>query len=251
MKKLLLVLGMITCMLGTAACGKVEEDTSANVIMSEEDAISNAEYVVELLYMVDSQGMADQYADYPVVMNALDSWRKAAADMGDYKEIKDSEATVEEKSAVVNVTVAGSKRDAVVEVVLDKTGFTSISTNVVYSTGEKMEKAALNTLMGMGTVFVVLIVISFIIGLFVYIPRIQEKFSKKTTGTADRAANTNTQAVNNTIAQIIEKEEELTDDLELVAVISAAIAASEGAESTDGFVVRSIKRANTRKWQNA
>ena len=33
-----------------------------------------------------------------------------------------------------------------------------------------------------------------------------------------------------------------TDDLELVAVIAAAIAASEGAVTTDGFVVRSIIR---------
>ena len=39
-------------------------------------------------------------------------------------------------------------------------------------------------------------------------------------------------AVDNTIAQIIEKEE-LSDDYELVAVIAAAIAASEGASSTD------------------
>ena len=50
------------------------------------------------------------------------------------------------------------------------------------------------------------------------------------------------------IAQIVENEE-LSDDLELVAVISAAIAASEGAASTDGFVVRSIRRAS--KWQRA
>ena len=34
----------------------------------------------------------------------------------------------------------------------------------------------------------------------------------------------------------------MANDLELVAVIAAAIAASEGASSTDGFVVRSIKR---------
>lgn len=245
MKKLLLVLGMITCMLGTAACGKAE-DTSADVFMSEEEAVSNAEYVVELLYMVEAQGMADQYADYPVVMKALESWRIAAEDMGDYKEIKESEATVEESSAVVNVTVAGTKRDAVVEVVLDKTGFTSISTNVVYTTGEKMQKAVLNTLMGMGTVFAVLILISLIIGLFNYIPKIQEKFTKQ-----EAPNEIKSQAVNNTIAQIVEKEEELTDDLELVAVISAAIAASEGAVSADGFVVRSIKRANTNKWKNA
>ena len=46
------------------------------------------------------------------------------------------------------------------------------------------------------------------------------------------------------------EQEELSDDLELVAVIAAAIAASEGASSTDGFVVRSIRRAGN-KWQAA
>ena len=40
------------------------------------------------------------------------------------------------------------------------------------------------------------------------------------------------------------------DDDELVAVIAAAIAASEGT-TTDGFVVRSIKRSKNNKWKNA
>ncbi len=48
----------------------------------------------------------------------------------------------------------------------------------------------------------------------------------------------------------VAEEEELADDTELVAVIAAAIAAYEGT-STDGFQVRSIKRASTRKWKNA
>ena len=41
--------------------------------------------------------------------------------------------------------------------------------------------------------------------------------------------------------EVVVEEAPLTDDLELVAVISAAIAASEGT-STDSFVVRSIHR---------
>ena len=55
------------------------------------------------------------------------------------------------------------------------------------------------------------------------------------------------------VDQIIEKEE-LADDSELVAVISAAIAAYEadnGSASSDGFVVRSIRKVNKSKWQNA
>ena len=41
--------------------------------------------------------------------------------------------------------------------------------------------------------------------------------------------------------------EDVTDDGELIAVIAAAIAASEGKTSTDGFVVRSIRKINRRK----
>ena len=40
------------------------------------------------------------------------------------------------------------------------------------------------------------------------------------------------------------------DDLQLIAVITAAIAAAEGT-STDGFVVRSIKRRSNNKWKKA
>lgn len=243
MKKLLLVLGMITCILGITACGKTEEATK--VLMTEEEAISNAEYVVELLYMIDSQGMIDQYADYPVVVKALESWKQAAADMGDYKEIKGSEAIVEEKEAIVNVTVVGSTREAVVEVMLDATGFTNISTNVTYSIGERMEKAALNTLMGLGTVFAVLILISLIISCFKFIPN-----GKIVSGKKEKVEDIKAKAVEKVVEQIAVRDE-LSDDLELVAVISAAIAASEGATSTEGYVVRSIKRANTKKWQNA
>ena len=51
----------------------------------------------------------------------------------------------------------------------------------------------------------------------------------------------------NAIAQIVSNEEEnVEDDLELIAVITAAIAASEGT-STDGLVVRSIRKVNNRR----
>ncbi len=95
-------------------------------------------------------------------------------------------------------------------------------------------KALLNTLMGMGTVFVVLVFISWIIGLFKYISPPQKQEIKREPEPI----------VNNAVAQI-EEAEELLDDSELVAVITAAIAAYEGASgaSNSGFHVRSIKRA--------
>lgn len=102
--------------------------------------------------------------------------------------------------------------------------------------GEAMGRAGLNTLIGMGTVFVVLILISMIINGFAVIPKLQKAFSKK----ADEE-----QAVKEDASPAVQAEEtavDETDDLELVAVIAAAIAASEGAATTDGFVVRSIIR---------
>ena len=45
------------------------------------------------------------------------------------------------------------------------------------------------------------------------------------------------------------EEENLTDDTELVSVITAAVAAYEGKETVDnGLVVRSIKRVSNKNW---
>lgn len=95
-------------------------------------------------------------------------------------------------------------------------------------------KALLNTVMGMGTVFVVLVFISWIIGMFKYLNKpVKEEVKKEPAPVVD-----------NVVAQI-EETEELSDDSELVAVITAAIAAYEGTvgASNTGFRVRSIKRA--------
>ena len=94
------------------------------------------------------------------------------------------------------------------------------------SLGEKMADAAGNTLMGMGTVFLVLIFISLLISCFKFIPQIMDKLSKKS-------------EVVEEISETVTANEE--DDSELIAVIAAAIAASEQT-STDSFVVRSIRR---------
>lgn len=111
-------------------------------------------------------------------------------------------------------------------------------------------RALLNVATGMIVVFAVLILISFIISLFKYISVIQNKLEARKANKDLVAGSTDT-----VLSQIEEKEEteyveDLSDDLELVAVITAAIAASMGT-STDGFVVRSIRRAGRSRWKNA
>lgn len=99
------------------------------------------------------------------------------------------------------------------------------------SMSERMGNAGLNTLLGMGTVFCVLIIIMLVIMSFNLFNGSKKKANedKKTDG------------VDNAVAQI-SANEEASDDTELVAVIAAAIAAYEGSSSTDGYVVRSIRR---------
>ena len=107
-----------------------------------------------------------------------------------------------------------------------------------------IERAALNTVMGLGIVFLTLLFLSWLIGKLHIIPDMIEKKAKENEPVAPAAP------VTFAAPEVEEEEEDLTDDLELVAVITAAIAASENT-SGDGFVVRSIKKANKRNWQRA
>lgn len=102
------------------------------------------------------------------------------------------------------------------------------------STGEIFRLAGLNTLLGMGTVFVVLIFISFIISLFKYI-------APKTKAAPAPAA-----PAPALVQAATEEEEEYEEDDQdiLVAVITAALHATLSArgEDPEGFVVRRIRR---------
>ncbi|MCM1388330.1 MAG: OadG family protein [Bacillus sp. (in: Bacteria)] len=236
MKKILAILGMITCMIGLTACGASKEQT----LNAEEQEyfLTFGENTVNYLWQYISAGAEAELAYHDILYNGALNLKSAVEDMGSYKGTQKGTVEVKDDEVIVNVNVLGTEHDAVAEIVInsDGTDWISISTNVTYSTGEKMEKAALNTLLGMGTVFVVLILISLIISAFGMIPKLFGSNKK-----ADEKVPA--QSADKVVAQIIENEE-LNDDLELVAVISAAIAAYEGSASTDGFVVRSIRKAH-------
>lgn len=238
MKKLLLVLGMITCMFGLTACGGTVEEVD-NYGVTEEQAFEYADGLIDTMNQIVHAGQMEQYESDNVIYTALTNYEKALADMGDYQSVTDHEIIYDD-GILMNVTIQGSLRPANVEIMLDEElTLLSISTNVVYTFGETMTKAALNTLMGMGTVFAVLILIIILISSFSFIPKIQEAFSGKKEEKKD--------TTDKVVEQIIKKEEityseDLSDDAELVAVIAAAIAAYEGSGSASGYVVRSLKR---------
>ena len=166
---------------------------------------------------------------------------------GAFVSAKDDVKVVENKdedgtdAVDVTVTLAFEKKDYILTLHVDCFDTIGASVDTVTikakgegeeSLGEKMANAAGNTLMGMGTVFLVLIFISLLISCFKFIPQIMDKFTKKP------SVEEKPEVVEETSETVTANEE---NDSELIAVIAAAIAASEQT-STDSFVVRSIRR---------
>ena len=179
--------------------------------------------------------------------SAASAWDGSREELGEKKgDIDEKDITVEysDDQYTVVVPVSFEKNKANFTYVFDKSGTpTSLTVDVNYTLAQNMEKAALNTLMGLGTVFVILAFLIFVISLFKYIPGLVEG-KKKESAPAPAAAAPAPAAAAPVAEPVVE---DVTDDDELVAVIAAAIAASEGKTSTDGFVVRSIRKINRRK----
>ena len=180
-------------------------------------------------------------------LESEDAFTQSAASAwdGSREELGEKKITVEysDDQYTVVVPVSFEKNKANFTYVFDKSGTpTSLTVDVNYTLAQNMEKAAMNTVMGLGTVFVILIFLIFVISLFKYIPGLVEGKKKESTPAPAAAAPAPV------AAPVAEPAvENVTDDGELIAVIAAAIAASEGKTSTDGFVVRSIRKVNRRK----
>jgi len=277
MKKLLAMLCMITCIFGLTACGgeevlsdsmqrkvEVAEMLAKNVIVPDytsfmvegqaeaflgtytQDELS---FIMEEAYgeIAETLAFGEISFDGQGVVGAINSFSSAYDTMGAIINYDEPESVVKDDEIIVTIHVEGEKKDGTAEVIFSTKKFLSVESaglNAEMSMGEMMGKAGLNTLLGMGTVFAVLVLIMAIIYAFGIIPKMQKKAADKKAAKANKVqAEVSAPAA----APVVETvAENLTDDLELVAVIAAAIAASEGAASTDGFVVRSIRRANRR-----
>lgn len=175
-------------------------------------------------------------------IGAMESWQAGIEECGAY--IQHGEYTYEASEDELEVTtnVLYEEREATIVFLFDENLYLeNMTVNAQFSLGEILQKAGLNTILGMGTVFAVLIFIAFIISLFKYISVIEDALkNKKNKKTEDVVVKE--EPVEESVAS-----EDVCDDLELVAVIAAAIAAAEGT-STDSFVVRSIRRRPSNKW---
>ncbi|MCM1569371.1 MAG: OadG family protein [Roseburia sp.] len=264
MKKFLSLICMLTCVLGLTACGAKEQQYSE----FQQQKLEEAEHrtlqgYIPILTLFMDDDMLDVYSEYTLeevesifqesgisvdgygFMSAAKSFNLNGETTGalTIKADAEPELIVDDDQIIVRVQMAGEKKDAEVELILSNDSFWKLeggALNPISSFGELMGKAALNTLLGMGTVFSVLILICFIIAGFGLIPKIQKSLTGK------KKEEENVTGIHNAVTQISRQEESLeeSDDTELAAVIAAAIAAYEGSGNTDGYVVRSIRKIN-------
>ena len=260
MKKLASLLFMVMLVLGLTACGSSDEpvETVVDTAYAEQVAnflIENIAYLpLETMHgyvdmdLEDLQALLDQ-SGIPVSAEAFHDifagYAGDADEFGMYVSTDGYDLKGDEETATHTSNVTFDVHPAILTLVFDDDGVvTTGSIDPVYTTGEILEKACLNTVIGMGTVFVVLIFISCIIGLLPKLTGLIENAGKKNEVPAVSAP------AAAPVAASAPAEEDLADDLELVAVIAAAISAYTGT-STDDFVVRSIKRSKTNKWKKA
>lgn len=268
--KVITALLMLACIFSLTACNKEEaqSDITKNNIMRAE---SEADFLVQIMPMMASdanfvayvnecnnvelaevfeenvyymsQGQASIEVEGKAIRNAVTSFTSAKETIGEISQLGQKTSVADGDTIIVTVPATCANGSGEIEIIFSNDIFVKLESctfNTSQTMGDLMTKAALNTLIGMGTVFAVLILISGIISCFAIIPKIQDAFKKKEAPASETVA----------AAPVVEEEEEYADDTELVAVIAAAIAAYEGT-STDGFVVRSIKRSKTSKWNRA
>lgn len=235
-KKILLILSMCLIVLGLTACGEDPTKVDYNGLTYDQLKSACENTISTLQAMSESEKAAYMASGDEMLEHLISRWDEAQEGAGEYKELGEFTVTKSGKTLTCEQEIIFENRPVILTYVYTyhNMQLEDITVDQVQTLGEKMTNAALNTLMGMGVVFAVLILISLIISCFKFLSRFENKaIEQKAAPAAKEPVALVPPAVEEAIAQ--------QDDLELAAVIAAAIAASTGT-STDDFVVRSIKR---------
>ncbi|WP_274421710.1 OadG family protein [Blautia sp. XA-2221] len=212
------------------ADSEIDEATMTQITMTAEGLTQT------IIPLSDEEIEAYLKTDDEFTLSAMTAWDSAKEEVGELKEAGKAEVEFSNHQYTATVPVDFEKLDAdfvyVFEEIEGMLTPVSASVDVQYPLSTIMKNAGLNTLMGIGTVFVILVLLIFIISLFKFIP-----------GSPAAAKKEKKEESPAPVAVPVQETVQAADDTELIAVIAAAIAAAEGT-TTDGFVVRSIRKIN-------
>ena len=262
-KKLTGFLAVFACVLALTACGGTNNADTQEIPEETISALYGlTETTAQSLDEVVKSGTIEEQKDNTVVYSGLQSWESAKAEIGEIDFSTDADSngradcsteksisTDDDGNYIVTLEVAGAAKtaDLVITYNKDLTDYVSLVTNVNYTRTELIQQAGLNTLLGMGTTFAVLILLSLIIAAFGKIfttiekKRIEEQV-KKDKEEQEKAK----QAEKSAPAAQTAAPAPASEDGVIVAVITAAIEAYRAEAEPDvepgAFVVRRVRR---------
>ena len=247
-KKIALFLSVLSCVMMLGACSPADPASVDYNGVSYEQLMQQSLSIGTTLSQYSEEQIEEQlayfeanYAEEAALdIELCNKWLAAMEVSGNFVGLEENGFTVTKsgKTLTTDLVLEFEKRNVVFQLVYNyhDMELTGVTVEPVYSLGEKMTKAGMNTLICMSIVFLVLIFISLVISGFKIFPYLEAKKREK-------AAKNKVEPKDTVFTQIEQREEQeqLTDDTELVAVIAAAIASYEGTSTSD-FVVRSIRR---------
>ena len=181
-RRIWLALCMAVCLFALAGCSAAA-DTAETIDPQIEMAMqSGSQQYLDLFNQMDDasieQALATSVKNKDTVMeNALKSWDSIKDDLGAFVSSETAVVTKGDDGYIARMNTVYEKRAMEFTLIADEdlSKVETISFSPVYTTGEKMAKAGMNTLMGMGVVFAVLIFISWLISMFKYISVFEAK----------------------------------------------------------------------------
>ena len=245
-KRIALMLSILSVVLMLSACGTTDPTkVDYNGVTYDElmeNAVASATMFkgqsAEVLIKQKDSLEATYGEEAALTIELIDKWVAAMEVSGNFVEVQEDSFKIEKsgKTLTTDLVLTFENRNVIFQLVYNyhNMELTGVTIEPVYSLGEKLIKAGLNTIICMSIVFLVLIFISLLISCFKIFPYLEAKKREK-----EMAKHVVSET---TVIPVIQPvEEPVNDDTELVAVIAAAIAAYEGTSTSD-FVVRSIRR---------
>ena len=243
-RKAALCFALALSVLTLAACGNSSKDTVEPIEPSVKSALEEQakQYAEQSIYAlsdaeIESQIKSAYKTKDEITYNGLTNYLNDKDRLGAFVSVDDAVASKTEDGYSIEINSTFEKRTLKLTLGLNElTGKTTEMTfEPHYSLAEQMEDAGANLAVGMGTVFVVLIFIAWVISMFKYISVFEKKMKgKKAPAEAPKAAAPAPKAAAPAPAPAAKQ-----DDV-MQAVIAAAIAAYEadtaGAQSENGFV---------------
>lgn len=246
---LFLALACMVTLFTVPVYGAVDESLKSSIVQ-------NLQSLVAMMSNYSEEEMLAQIesADSVFLNTMVEQYYDAVEEAGAFQEVTASNIVVDEEKKVATVTlkVAFEEYNGEITALCNYTAsstatsfddlWSAFNMDIDYPISAMLKNAGLNTVMGIGIVFVVLIFLAYVIYLLKYV-------NKDGTGEAPKPE-ASPELVAEPIAEPMVEVPSIDEEVELAIVLSAAIAAYEEENTSgDGYVVRSIKKNQNKKWR--